>query len=88
MIGYTSSEGYFFEYKIRNISKSNSNTPLIENFEHMIPHHLNIPHDTPLSRYIANEIKSFYFNDEEPTLTKHKTAFYEVLSCCYIFFKY
>ncbi|KAK9746434.1 Carboxylesterase family [Popillia japonica] len=57
-----------------------------KNFEHMIPHHLNIPHDTPLSRYIANEIKSFYFNDEEPTLTKHKTAFYEVFGD--IFFNY
>ncbi|KAI4468858.1 carboxylesterase [Holotrichia oblita] len=86
IIGYTSSEGYFFDYKIKNMRKPNSNTLLIENFEHLIPHHLNIPPGTPLSKYIAKEIKSYYFNDEEPTLAKHKTAYYEVFGD--VFFNY
>ncbi|GJQ76636.1 hypothetical protein Trydic_g15496 [Trypoxylus dichotomus] len=78
MIGYNSDEGIFFEYKISKIVKSNApNSLLVTNFENLIPHDLNIPVGTPLSHYISNEIRSFYFNDDEPTL-KYKTAYYQV----------
>lgn len=78
MIGYTSAEGLFFEYKIKQaIQSKERNGVLITNFENLIPHHLKVPSGSILSKYIANEIKSFYFNGEEPTL-KYKSKFYEV----------
>ncbi|KRT84319.1 esterase, partial [Oryctes borbonicus] len=78
MIGYTSNEGLFFEYKINKILKSNAtNSLLVRNFEHLVPHDLNISIGTALSQYIGNEIKSFYFNGDEPTL-KYRLAYYQV----------
>ncbi|KAK9746443.1 Carboxylesterase family [Popillia japonica] len=87
MMGLSSSEGNIFEYKIKNIVKSNSKAVLVPNFEHLIPYDMNIPADTPLSRYTADKIKSFYFNGEEPILTKHRNAFYEVLGDAFFNYK-
>lgn len=77
IIGYNSDEGFFFDYKIKAITKHDQIRPLITDFENLIPFQLNIGKGTVLSKYIANEIKTFYFNGQLPVL-KDKQKFYEV----------
>lgn len=66
MMGYTSREGLLSEI----IDKRNRPDPDIRdyniNFEKSVPHTIQLPKGSPMSKEIARRIKEFYYGNEEP----------------------
>ncbi|XP_060536629.1 uncharacterized protein LOC132708359 [Cylas formicarius] len=61
IIGFNSREGMFFELVRRTVP----NTPLPRNFEMEFPYELDLEPGSEESEQVANQLKKFYFGDEE-----------------------
>lgn len=61
IIGYNSLEGLFYEL----IRRTRSDATLPKELECEIPYELKVPKGTSKSKELANNIKKFYYEDEE-----------------------
>ncbi|XP_022902606.2 esterase B1-like [Onthophagus taurus] len=79
LMGYTSNEGLYADFLIKGM------TVLIDDFEKMVPHTLQLPKGSEASKMIAAKIQQFFFKDSPATI-EHKDKYMKMGSG--LFFSY